>query len=52
MMSEQIWELLDSDPDAFKVAAKEYFNRSYPGWTIVRVKYPIVFIRDDRNKQV
>ncbi|OWA37883.1 hypothetical protein B9G55_01320 [Saccharibacillus sp. O16] len=52
MMSEEIWTLLDTDPEAFKIAAKEYFSRSYLGWTIVRVKYPIVFSRDDRNKQV
>lgn len=52
MMGDRIWRLMSSDPDEFKRETREYFARGYPGWTVVKVKYPIVYLRDDRNKQV
>ncbi|WP_136604634.1 hypothetical protein [Paenibacillus dokdonensis] len=51
MMGARIWRLMSSDPDEFKREAREYFARGYPGWTVVKVKYPIVFLRDDRGRQ-
>jgi len=52
MMGERIWSLMQSDPEDFKRETREYFARGCPGWTVVKVKYPIVYLRDDRNKQV
>ncbi|RED34699.1 hypothetical protein [Paenibacillus sp. VMFN-D1] len=52
MMGMGIWRLMQSDPEAFKRETRAYFARAYPGWTVVKVKYPMVYLRDDRNKQV
>ncbi|KOP64389.1 hypothetical protein AMS62_03295 [Bacillus sp. FJAT-18019] len=49
MMGERIWKLFDTDRAAFQRETIAYFARGYPGWTVVRVKYPIVFLRDDRG---
>lgn len=38
------------DPEAFQRETRAYFARAYPGWTVVRVQYPIVFLRDDRKQ--
>lgn len=51
MMGERIWRLMSSDPNEFKRETREYFARGYPGWMVVKVKYPIVFLRDDRRRQ-
>ncbi|KZS45733.1 hypothetical protein AWU65_07305 [Paenibacillus glucanolyticus] len=51
MMGEQIWKLMRTDPEAFKRETRDYFARGYPGWTVTKVKYPIVFLRDDRGRQ-
>ncbi|MNW37031.1 hypothetical protein D3C74_140620 [compost metagenome] len=50
MMGNRIWRLMQSDPDRFKQETREYFARGYPGWTVVRTKYPIVYLRDDRGR--
>lgn len=50
MMGDRIWRLMQSDPEAFKHETREYFARAYPDWTVVRVKYPIVYLRDDRKQ--
>ncbi|OOC59071.1 hypothetical protein BBD40_25830 [Paenibacillus ihbetae] len=52
MMGDRIWSLMQSDPEEFKRETRAYFARGYPRWTVVKVKYPIVYLRDDRNKQV
>ncbi|WP_339294375.1 hypothetical protein MKY82_22235 [Paenibacillus sp. FSL W7-1279] len=51
MMGKRIWSLMQSDPEKFKRETREYFARGYPGWTVVKVKYPIVYLRDDRGNQ-
>ncbi|WP_059044006.1 hypothetical protein [Paenibacillus rubinfantis] len=50
MMCDRIWRLMKSDPEAFQRETRAYFARAYPGWTVVRVKYPIVYLRDDRKQ--
>lgn len=51
MMGNRIWRLMSSDPEKFKQETRAYFARGYPGWTVVRVKYPIVYLRDDRGRE-
>lgn len=51
MMGERIWELFDTDKAAFQRETIAYFARGYPGWTVTKVKYPIVFLRDDRRRK-
>ncbi|HAF97512.1 hypothetical protein J2Z18_002126 [Paenibacillus lactis] len=51
MMGERIWSLMQSDPEEFKRETRAYFARGYPGWTVVKVKYPIVYLRDERGRQ-
>jgi len=51
MMGDRIWSLMQSDPEEFKRETRVYFARGYPGWTVVKVKYPIVYLRDDRGRQ-
>jgi hypothetical protein len=48
-VGERIWALKDTDKQAFMREFKEYFARGLPGWTVVRAKYPIIFLRDDRR---
>lgn len=50
MMGNRIWRLMKSDPEAFQRETKAYFARAYPGWTVVRAKYPIIYLRDDRKQ--
>ncbi|TCZ76196.1 hypothetical protein E0485_15040 [Paenibacillus albiflavus] len=50
-ISNRIWGLKDSDPDRFKQEVKRYFERGYPGFTVVRAKYPFIYLRDDRSGQ-
>ncbi|OAB34152.1 hypothetical protein PGLA_24975 [Paenibacillus glacialis] len=49
MMGDRIWRLMQTDPEEFKRETRAYFALGYPGWSVVRVKYPIVFLRDDRG---
>lgn len=49
MMGNRIWKLMRADREAFIRETEAYFARGYPGWTVVRVKYPIVYLRDDRG---
>jgi hypothetical protein len=49
MMGNQIWKLMRDDEEKFKQETRAYFALRYPGWTVVKVKYPIVFLRDDRG---
>lgn len=49
MMGERIWRLKETDLEEFKRETREYFARGYPGFTVKRVKYPIVYLQDDRN---
>lgn len=51
MMGDRIWSLMQSDPEEFKRETRAYFARGYPGWAVVKVKYPIVYLRDDRGRQ-
>jgi len=51
-VSERIWKLRHTDPEAFKREVREYFARAYPGWTVVRAKYPDIFLRDDRDREL
>ena len=50
MMGAQIWKLMQSDPEGFKIETRAYFALTYPGWSVVRVKYPLVYLRDDRKQ--
>ncbi|WP_081326402.1 MULTISPECIES: hypothetical protein [Paenibacillus] len=52
MIGEHIWRIKESDPVAFKREVREYFVRGYPGWTVVRAKYPYIFLRDDRGQNL
>jgi hypothetical protein len=49
MIGPRIWALFDTDPAAFKREVVAYFARGYPGWTVVKVVEPIIYLRDDRN---
>ncbi|MGF7050388.1 hypothetical protein J2T13_004926 [Paenibacillus sp. DS2015] len=49
MMGQRIWKLMQADPEGFKQETRAYFASAYPGWSVVRVKYPLVFLRDDRG---
>ncbi|QWU17352.1 hypothetical protein SAMN04487895_104264 [Paenibacillus sophorae] len=51
MIGEHIWALMESDQEAFKTAVKEYFARGHPDFTVIRAKYPHIYIRDDRGQQ-
>lgn len=48
-VSKRIWDLLDQDPVAFKAEVVAYFAVAYPGFTVVRAKYPDIYLRDDRR---
>ncbi|MFU1797338.1 hypothetical protein ACM1RC_25965 [Paenibacillus azoreducens] len=50
MMGARIWRLMREDRDLFQRETRAYFARAYPGWTVVKVKYPIVYLRDDRGR--
>ncbi|WP_340398074.1 hypothetical protein NST50_15305 [Paenibacillus sp. FSL E2-0202] len=49
MMGERIWKLMKVDHEEFKRETKAYFALGYPGFTVKRVKYPIVYLQDDRD---
>lgn len=49
-VSKRIWALLDKDPVTFKSEIIAYFAVAYPGFTVVRAKYPYIFLRDDRRR--
>lgn len=49
-VSDRIWALMQTDKPAFQRAVKAYFALAYPGWTVVRAKYPDIFLRDDRER--
>ncbi|GGF82979.1 hypothetical protein GCM10010912_30110 [Paenibacillus albidus] len=49
MISDRIWALKEQDPEAFKQAVKEHFALGQPGFTVIRAKYPHIFIQDDRK---
>ncbi|MDO7908460.1 hypothetical protein Q5741_18835 [Paenibacillus sp. JX-17] len=51
MMGNRIWRLYNSDRAAFKEETLRYFSRGYPGWKVVRIDYPLVYLEDERNKQ-
>lgn len=51
MMGERIWRLFHTDKAAFQQETVAYFARGYPGWTVVKVKYPFVFLREDRGRR-
>lgn len=50
MIGDRIWRLMESDPALFKQEVREYFARGYPGWSVVRAKYPHIYLRDDRRR--
>jgi hypothetical protein len=49
-VSDKTWALLKTDKAAFGRELRRYFAIAYPGWTVVRAKYPIVFLQDDRGE--
>ncbi|MEK4880176.1 MULTISPECIES: hypothetical protein [Paenibacillus] len=49
MMGERIWKLMKVDQEEFKRETKAFFALGYPGFTVKRVKYPIVYLQDDRD---
>lgn len=49
MMGERIWSLYETDKATFKRETITYFERGYPGWKVVRVSYPLVYLRDERR---
>lgn len=49
-VSKRIWDLIDTDPAEFKKEVIAYFASSYPGFTVVRAKYPEIYLRDDRRQ--
>ncbi|MFD2116376.1 hypothetical protein ACFSTH_08175 [Paenibacillus yanchengensis] len=53
-VSERIWGLYHQDLELFKQEVRKYFERGYPGWTVVRVNYKhrIIWLRDDRRRSV
>jgi len=50
MIGNRIWKLKDSDPESFKREVRIYFERGYPGWTVLSAKYPFIYLRDDRGR--
>jgi hypothetical protein len=51
MISERIWALMKTDKQAFQQEVRRYFAVAYPGFTVVRAKYPHIFLRDDRDRR-
>ncbi|NWL89597.1 hypothetical protein DMN77_18780 [Paenibacillus sp. 79R4] len=51
MMGKQIWKQMRIDEEEFKRETRAYFALRYPGWTVVKVKYPFVLLRDDRGQR-
>ncbi|AJS59881.1 hypothetical protein UB51_16930 [Paenibacillus sp. IHBB 10380] len=49
MMGDRIWRLMQTDPEEFKRETRAYFALGYPNFTVKRVKYPIVYLQDDRG---
>ncbi|OXM84588.1 hypothetical protein CF651_18945 [Paenibacillus rigui] len=49
-VSKRIWALMESHPEQFRQEVKDYFARAYPGFTVVRAKYPVIYLRDDRDR--
>ena len=49
MMGDRIWKLMQTDPEEFKRETRAYFALVYSGFTVKRVKYPIVYLQDDRG---
>ncbi|AFC32170.1 hypothetical protein PM3016_5470 [Paenibacillus mucilaginosus 3016] len=50
MIHQSLWALMESDPARFKQEVKSYFARTYPGFIVVRAKYPLIYLRDDRRR--
>ncbi|AKG37829.1 hypothetical protein VK70_17465 [Paenibacillus durus ATCC 35681] len=49
-IGERIWAL-QHDEEAFKREVREYFARGHPDFSVIRAKYPHIYIRDDRGRQ-
>ena len=49
-VSDRIWELYKTDPEAFKKAVTEYFALGYPGFKVVRAdpNERLIYLRDER----
>ncbi|AFH62243.1 hypothetical protein B2K_16195 [Paenibacillus mucilaginosus K02] len=52
MINQDLWTLMESEPDRFKQEVKSYFARTYPGFVVVRAKYPLIYLRDERVNNV
>ncbi|WP_426447631.1 hypothetical protein ACP26L_25775 [Paenibacillus sp. S-38] len=50
MIRQELWELVKDQPQRFKQEVKDYFARTYPGFTVVRAHYPFIYLRDDRGR--
>lgn len=50
-VGERMWDLYNSDQEAFKREVRDYFTLGYPGWTVVKANYQqrIIWLRDDRG---
>lgn len=50
-VGERIWALYETDQEAFKREVRAYFERGYPGWTVVKFnpEKRIIWLRDDRG---
>ncbi|MNY74233.1 hypothetical protein D3C86_2132130 [compost metagenome] len=48
MVGERIWALKSINPEAFQRELGSYFERGYPGFTVVDDDYPYIFLMDNR----
>ena len=52
-VSNELWDLLKTDPTEFKKRVQQYFAIGYPGWRVVRAdpKTKTIYLRDERVKK-
>jgi hypothetical protein len=51
-VGKRIWDLFETNPVQFKKEVIAYFATAYPGFTVVRAKYPDIYLRDDRRQSL
>ncbi|GIP61154.1 hypothetical protein J15TS10_49680 [Paenibacillus woosongensis] len=50
-VGDTIWQLRSQNENLFRQRLIDYFSLGYPGWSIVKVEYPLIYLRDDRRTE-
>lgn len=50
-VGDSIWQLRSQNEKLFRQSLIDYFSLGYPGWSIVKVEYPLIYLRDDRRTE-